>query len=186
MIICLKVLQICRRFFSLKRIKLVLVGAGKIAHIHTTVYKKISDELFIEVSYVLEPDIKKFEKWEKNYKKTFKGSTSPTRINSLEERKDIQEYVVMICSPNETHSYYITKALSLNAKAVITEKPAFLKEKDLINFRRFDDKKLYLQENYFHSTLLMNVKDFIKKEDLEIEEIYLEFSKGRRKDSINN
>jgi len=148
-------------------LKTLLIGLGKIA----CGYDKKSDNIIrthlkgylnnnnFQVCCVLDNDIKKAKEVSKYW-------DIKSYHDNIENLKGKRIDIISICTPDDTHSFYLRKCLKLNPKAVFCEKPLSLKISDAKEIiAEYNKKNILLAINYSRRwiTEICKLKERINK-----------------------
>ncbi|WP_187445500.1 Gfo/Idh/MocA family protein [Bacillus infantis] len=164
--------------------KIAIVGGGHAARFHLMAYASLKYKINFEISVLVEPDEINAKKWFKLYKKLF-HSESPTWYKNISEIPTLEDYIVDICSPNNTHLNFIKQCTWKRCKNYIVEKPAFTNSEELNDYKLMKGIKVFLQENYIYSPVLSTIKNLMATYGLSISTVEMNFSKNRTIDSAN-
>jgi len=168
------------------KLQIGIIGGGKASCYHLMAYAQLKKKIDFTISFLIEPNQKNANDWLNLYSELFDYSKLPEVFSDLNEIHTLDDMILDICSPNNTHLDVIKLCKTKGAKKFIVEKPAFVNYKELNEFKNLEGITVYIQENYIFSTLLKTVEDILKQYQIKINQIDMNFSKNRINDSLMN
>lgn len=153
---------------------IIIVGTGKAGFLHYYSYKKFKQ---IGKIYFVDIDGKiKNENIEKN--KAYLNLEDVIR----EEKLDVKNTIVDICTPKSVFIDIIMKCKRLNLKDILVEKPFIVNESFLAENK---DLNIAMVHNYEYSKIVKKMKNILDQKELKPIIIYTNFSKNRTEESFN-
>ena len=153
---------------------IIIVGTGKAGFLHYYSYKKFKQ---IGKIYFVDIDGKiKNENIEKN--KAYLNLEDVIR----EEKLDVKNTIVDICTPKSVFIDIIMKCKRLNLKDILVEKPFIVNESFLAENK---DLNIAMVHNYEYSIIVKKMKNILDQKELKPIIIYTNFSKNRTEESFN-
>ena len=153
---------------------IIIVGTGKAGFLHYYSYKKFKQ---IGKIYFVDIDGKiKNKNIEKN--KAYLNLEDVIR----EEKLDVKNTIVDICTPKSVFIDIIMKCKRLNLKDILVEKPFIVNESFLAENK---DLNIAMVHNYEYSKIVRKMKNILDQKELKPIIIYTNFSKNRTEESFN-
>ena len=152
---------------------IIIVGTGKAGYLHYYSYKKFKQ---IGKIYFVDIDGKiKNENIEES-----KAYLSLENVIK-EEKLDVKNTIVDICTPKSVFIDIIMKCKRLNLKNILVEKPFVVNEKFLSENK---DLNIAMVHNYVYSKIVRKMKNILEQKELKPIIIYTNFSKNRTEESF--
>lgn len=152
---------------------IIIVGTGKAGYLHYYSYKK-----FKQIGKIYFVDI--------DGKIKNENIEEPKAYLSLEnvikeEKLDVKNTIVDICTPKSVFIDIIMKCKRLNLKNILVEKPFVVNEKFLSENK---DLNIAMVHNYVYSKIVRKMKNILEQKELKPIIIYTNFSKNRTEESF--
>lgn len=149
---------------------IIIVGTGKAARLHYQTYQKIGN---FNIFFL---DIKRSSRFVIS-DKIYLNIESLLKENNIEFNNTLTD----ICTPCSEFSSVISKLIDLGEKNFIVEKPFVVDEN---YFKDKSDINFLMIQNYKYSKITQYIKKYINRNNLEIVNLYINFSKDRVKESM--
>jgi predicted dehydrogenase len=164
---------------TFNQLDIYIVGYGRAGKIHAQAYKKLADRC--KIIAVIEPE-------KKLHSIIIQDLGDVIIYNSIDEiGKKFQENVVFdFCVPAPLYIELSKKAQQLNVKKMFFEKPiswSFVGAKNLVN--QLDLVDTHYLDSYRYSKGIIELKNLIREQNVQIEKIDIKFYKNRILDSLN-